>query len=190
MDFPQAEARVRLRVAMTIDFGLARIVDAQTFGEPGERTFRLRVIGATEQSASLWMEKQHLQALDLAFTQMLVQLDYGGKPTELDLAEFPADAEHDFKVGRLALGFDPADKTVVLYVYEIGVEDETNPTLSVRLAQEHCAALGVQLKEIIGGGRPVCPLCGASIDTAGHTCIRSNGHSRQPIPEEGGEPES
>ena len=171
---------------MTADFGLARAVDAQTFGEPGERTFRLRIIGASEESAVLWMEKQHLQALDLAFAQMLAQLDYREDPAALEHVEFPAAAEHDFKVGRLALGFDPADRTVVLYTYELGVEDEANPTLSVRLTPEHCAALGGQLKEIIAGGRPVCPLCGASIDAPTHTCIRSNGHSRQPIPEEGG----
>src|SRR2546428_10286802 len=120
---------------MTVDFGLARAVDAQTFGEPGERTFRLRLLGADEQSASLWMEKQHLQALDLAFTQMLAQLDYGGEPAALDLAEFPPDAQHDLKVGRLALGFDPSEKTVVLYVYEIGIEDEPDPTLSVSFSQ-------------------------------------------------------
>jgi hypothetical protein len=67
----------------------------------------------------------------------------------------------------------------------MGVDDEASPTLSVRLTPEHCAALGEQLKEVIAGGRPICPLCGASIDAGGHACIRSNGHSRQPIPEEG-----
>ncbi len=174
---------------MTIDLGLARAIDAQTFGEPGQRTFRLRIIGSNEQSASLWMEKQHLQALDLAFTQMLAQLNYSGEPVALDLVKFPDAAEHDFHIGRLAMGFDPSDRTVVLYTFEMGVEDEASPTLSVRLTQAHCAALEAQLKEIIAGGRPICPLCGASIDAAGHTCIRSNGHSRQPIPEEGGEPE-
>ena len=170
---------------MTVEFGLASAVDAQTFGEPGERTFRLRVLGAAEESAVLWMEKQHLQALDLAFTQMLAQLDYQADPAALKRADFPAEAEHDFKVGRLALGFDPADRTVVLYTYEIGVDDEASPTLSVRFTPEHCATLGKQLKEVIAGGRPICQLCGASIDADRHACIRTNGHFKQPIPEEG-----
>ncbi len=77
------------------------------------------------------------------------------------------------------------DRTVVLFAFEMGTEgDEDEPTLRVRLTQEQCASLGEQLDEIIAGGRPTCPLCGLPIDAAGHACIRTNGHSHQPIPDE------
>ncbi len=176
---------------MTIEFGVARGVDAQAFGQPGQRTFRLRIVGSDGNSASLWMEKEQLQALSLAIKQMLGQLEYNAEPPPADAGEFPTVADNDFRVGRMGMGFNPSDRTVVLYTYELGVEDEEDPTLRVRLTQEQCASLGVQLDEVIAGGRPICPLCGLAIDTAGHACIRSNGHTTQPIPEQdSGEEES
>lgn len=170
---------------MTIEIGLAQAIDAQTFGEPGNRTFRLRTVGAEGQSASMWLEKQQLQALDLAFGQLLAQLNFteSVKPPTFEVFAEPAD--HDFKVGRMAVGFDPMLKTMTLYAFDISVpEEDDEPTLAVRLNSAHCAGLRVQLQDIIQGGRPVCALCGASIDPEGHACIRSNGHSKQPIPED------
>jgi uncharacterized repeat protein (TIGR03847 family) len=169
---------------MTADLGRARAVDALTFGEPGHRTFQLRVIGDGNLAASLWMEKQHLQQLNLAFGQVLAQINYRGRPQPQDLADFPVAAEHDFKVGRLALGFDPSDRAVVLDVYEFTADEDADAIVRVRLAPEQVAWLVSQLGEIIATGRPACPLCGVTLDADGHTCIRSNGHIQQPIPDE------
>lgn len=169
---------------MTVDLGVAQGIDAQTFGQPGERTFRLRILGAAGESASLWMEKEQMQALSMALKQMLSQLEYKEQPPPADAGDFPTVAQHDFRVGRMGMGFNAADRTVLLYTYEIGVEDEEDPTLRVRMTQEQCASLGDQLDEIITGGRPVCPLCGLAMDPSGHACVRSNGHSKQPIPDE------
>jgi hypothetical protein len=44
------------------------------------------------------------------------------------------------------------------------------------------ASLTHRLDDIIAAGRPVCFLCGASIDPGGHVCVRANGHRRQEIP--------
>ena len=54
----------------------------------------------------------------------------------------------------------------------------------VRLTPDHLAWLVGQLSEIIAKGRPLCPLCGVSVDTDGHACVRANGHIQQPIPDE------
>jgi uncharacterized repeat protein (TIGR03847 family) len=175
---------------MTVDLGIARAVDAQTFGEPGQRTFRIRVLSGQTQAASLWMEKQQFQALNLALAQVLAQIDFGEKPGAADLSGFPVTAEHDFRVGRIGLGFDASEQTVVLDTYEIGVDEgEAEVTLRVRLTPSHCAALVEQISDIIGKGRPLCPLCGASIDADQHVCIRANGHMRLPIPDEQTGPE-
>ena len=175
---------------MTTDFGVARGVDAQSFGQPGQRTFRLLLLGESGQSASLWMEKEQLQRLSIALKQMLSQLEYSAEPPPPSAGDFPVVADHDFRVGRMGMGFNAADRTVVLYTFELGVSDadEDEPTLRARLSQEQSASLGVQLDDIISGGRPVCPLCGLAMDLT-HACIRSNGHSRQPIPEEGADEE-
>jgi uncharacterized repeat protein (TIGR03847 family) len=169
---------------VTVDFNVARSIDSQAFGQPGQRTFRLRIVGEAGESASLWMEKEQMQALSLALKQMLSQLEYDSEPPLADAGEFPVVADHDFRIGRMGMGFNAADRTVVLYTYEIGVEDEEDPTLRVRLTQEHCASLGAQLDDIIAGGRPLCPLCGLAMEPGGHACVRANGHSKQPVPDE------
>lgn len=172
---------------MTAEFNMARGVDVQAFGQPGQRTFRLRIVGEDAQTASVWLEKEQLQALSLALKQMLAQLEYDQEPPPADVGEFPVTADHDFRAGRLGMGFHPADRSVVLFTYELGeTEDEENPTLRVRFTQEQSASLVVSLDEIIAGGRPVCPLCGMPMEATGHACIRSNGHSKQPIPEQDG----
>jgi uncharacterized repeat protein (TIGR03847 family) len=172
---------------MTTDFGLVRGIDAQSFGQPGQRTFRLRIVGEDAQTASLWLEKEQMQALSLALKQMLAQLEYNQEPPPADAGDFPVVADHDFRVGRMGMGFNAGDRTVILFTYEVGVEDDDAPTLRARLSQEACASLGVQLDDIIAGGRPICPLCGLAMEPAGHACVRSNGHSKQPIPEEDAE---
>ena len=173
---------------MTIEFGLGRGVDAQSFGQPGQRTFRLRIVGEQGESASLWMEKEQMQALSIALKQMLSQLEYSEEPPPPSVPEFPVVAEHDFRVGRMGMGFHSVDRSVVLYTYELGAndEDEAEPSLRVRLTQEQSASLGAQLDDIISGGRPVCPLCGLPMDAGGHACVRSNGHSKQAIPDDDG----
>ena len=169
---------------MTIELGLATAIDAQAFGQPGQRTFRLRLLGEQSEAASLWVEKEQLQALSLALKQMLAQLDFEAAAPVAGIAEFPVVAEHDFRVGRMGMGYSPSDSTIVLFTYEIGVEDEEEPTLRVRLSQAQSSTLGEQLDEIIAGGRPVCPLCGLPMEPGGHACVRTNGHSKQPIPDE------
>jgi uncharacterized repeat protein (TIGR03847 family) len=171
---------------MTIEFGVARGIDAQSFGQPGQRTFRLRILGASAESASLWLEKEQMQALSLALKQMLAQLEPAGEPPAADVGDFPVVANHDFRVGRMGMGFNASDRTVVLHTFELGTGDDEGdeePALRAHLTLEQSASLSAQLDDIIAGGRPVCPLCGLPMDGEGHACIRSNGHSKQPLPE-------
>jgi len=114
--------------SLTTDFGLARGIDTQAFGQPGQRTFRLRIVGADGETASMWLEKEQLQALSLALKQMMGQLEYNGDPPAAHVGDFPVTAEHDFRVGRMGMGFSPSDRTVVLYLYEVGLEDDDEPT--------------------------------------------------------------
>jgi uncharacterized repeat protein (TIGR03847 family) len=169
---------------MSIELGLARAIDAESFGQPGSRTFRLRAIGENRQSASLWMEKEQFQALSLALSQVLSELRHRGPAKDPPVYEYPEIADHDFKVGRMALSIDPAARTVVLYLSDTDTGESDEPTLRVGITQDHCATLREQLDEIVARGRPVCPLCHVSMDEGGHVCIRANGHSKQPIPDE------
>jgi uncharacterized repeat protein (TIGR03847 family) len=168
---------------VTDDLGVARGVDLRAFGEPGQRTFQLRVVGAGEESASLWLEKEHLQALALAFQQLLAELKYKEEPRAVPIGAFAEPAHHDFKVGRIGMGFSQDDQTVVLQIDEV-TEESDDFQLRFQLPLELCASLSVQLAEIIATGRPICPLCALPVDAEGHACARSNGHLKIPIPEE------
>ena len=168
---------------MTIELGVARGIDAQAFGQPGQRTFKLRVLGSSSESVSLWIEKEHLSALGMAIRQLLAQLKYEEEPRATDLGQFPKLVEQEFQISLMAIGFNPPERTLVIQVSELGVGEDDEPTLRVQLTLEHCASLAVQIDDIVARGRPVCPLCGLSINPSGHSCIRSNGHSEQPIPE-------
>lgn len=174
---------------MTLDLGTARGVDAKSFGEPGQRTFQLRIVGATEEAAALWLEKQQLQALSLALSQVLAQTG-GEDAPPADLSFFPDPPDSELRVGRMAVGYDPGDRTVVIQAHDLSTDEDADPDVMVRITSADVAQLNSRLKEIIAGGRPTCPLCGEALDKPeaalgeGHSCIRSNGHSDQPIPQD------
>ena len=168
---------------MTIELGVARGIDTLALGQPGQRTFRVRVLGAGTESVWLWVEKEHLRALALAFRQLLAQLHYEHEPPIVGPGQFPEVAQHEVRVGLMAVGYNPSDRTLVLQVSGLGIGEEEEPTLRVHLTLDHCASLAVHIDKIIAGGRPVCVLCGLPIDQSGHVCIRSNGHSKEAMPD-------
>jgi uncharacterized repeat protein (TIGR03847 family) len=161
-------------------------LEAEAIGEPGQRTFRLR-ISSGERTASLWLEKEQLQALALALMRLLVQLgrpDYVPKAgTEINpLSPFPEEPSLDFKVGRLGLGFDQADGNAVLFAYDEEAEEESEQAeavLACRVAPAQCRDLVAMIEGIVAAGRPICRLCLGPIDPEGHVCARSNGHGSE-----------
>ena len=167
---------------MATELGLAKAIDAESFGDPGKRTFRLRIIGSNGEAVALWVDKQHIVALSVALEQTLSQLGYKAETAPPSGQAFPPSSEIEFHVGHMSMGFHEPDSTVVFVAYELTEESELSAGVKVRLSQEHCAALRQRLNDIIASGRPVCQLCGLPIDSDGHMCVRANGHSEQPIP--------
>jgi uncharacterized repeat protein (TIGR03847 family) len=82
----------------------------------------------------------------------------------------------------MAVGYDPADRTVVIQAHDLTSDEDGDPDVLLRITNTDVAQLSTRLKEIVAGGRPTCPLCGVPLDSSGHTCIRSNGHSKEPVP--------
>lgn len=170
---------------MVIDFGVAQGLEARSTGSPGQRTFHLLLLGEAGQSAMLKLEKEHLVGLRTGLRELLAQIGYQEAPEVRRAAHFPPTADHDFPAGTLGIGFSSEDGTIVLEVRELEAEDSPDAvTIRVRFAPSQGASLATQMEEIIGAGRPICPLCWAPIDPEGHVCVKSNGHSQQPIPRE------
>lgn len=166
------------------DFGRADLLEADAVGEPGKRTFRLRVRSGAE-SACLWLEKEQLAALTLAIRQLLEQTGEAGDADDAPPGgSFPEPAQVEFKIGRLGIGYDEGERMVSIFAYTIedAGEDENDtsatPSFSCAVSRPQCRAFAERAEQVIAAGRPVCVLCGGPIDADGHRCLRRNGHSK------------
>ena len=166
------------------DLGPVRRIEAQATGQPRQREFRLWVIGAHQEFARLKIEKEHLLGLRVAIHRVLSDAAAPAPPPGQPSDDFPAVPGYDFVVGRLGVGFSETDGMIVLDADEVAAEEEENSfTLRFAFDRSQAAQLAREIHEIIATGRPPCRLCRQPIDPAGHVCIRSNGHSREPVPE-------
>ena len=162
-----------------------------TIGLPGARTFYLQVRAGT-QIVSVALEKQQSALLAEKIDEILDQLITvegnpfsvpTGTPVELvDNDQLDA-VQEQFRTGAMSLGWDPTTAQVVLEAYPItDVDADDNDAsldgdganetemLLVRMPVGTARAFAKRTREIVGAGRPTCPLCGYPIDADGHIC--------------------
>lgn len=157
------------------DWGPVDEIDVEAIGEPGHRTFRLLLAARTD-TASLWMEKEQLEALALIIEQQVAR---SGRPSRgetplLTLAgRFPSGPTLDFKVGRMAVAFEAERGQFVFTAHPIDGEDAA--PLAWAATEPQVQALSAKISAVAAAGRPRCPLCGAPIEGK-HVCPVSNGH--------------
>ena len=159
-----------------------------TVGQPGSRTFYLQVrTGA--QIVSIALEKQQSALLAEKIDEILDQLiAYEGNPfsvptsTPIELVDNdplePVDEE--FRTGSMSLGWDPTTVQIVLEAFPLVDEDDVEllevalvepaEMLLVRMPVGTARAFATRTHEVVGAGRPICPLCGHPVDADGHTC--------------------
>jgi uncharacterized repeat protein (TIGR03847 family) len=160
------------------DFGDLEEIDAESIGEPGHRTFRI-LVERGQQTASLWLEKEQLQALGLLLEQQLARLTRGQEGVERPMltlaARFPAQATIDFKIGKLAVAYEERRRRFLFTAHTVEEIDEATPAFSGAATPAQIRALSAKIEEVVAAGRPRCPLCGAPIEGK-HVCPASNGH--------------
>ena len=165
-------------------FGALSSILAEAFGEPGKRTFRLKMesgVSPNVASASVWLEKQQLHQLATYIQEIATPHSSSGgsnPPPEPPWSEGPASVE--FKVGKLALGHDRESNCFLLVAYDVEDDDSETATLSFWITMDQGRELSKDSLEVCAAGRPECFLCGQPIDPEGHMCPRANGHA--PIP--------
>ncbi|MPZ23942.1 MAG: DUF3090 family protein [Dehalococcoidia bacterium] len=169
-----------------MDFGYISELDAEAIGEPGRRTFRIRARDG-EMTASLWVEKQQLQALSLAIRRVLEQARHSAEPgaesqPAVPMQDFPSESSLDVRVGRLAIGWDEGSQRVIFQAYGIETPEDDPADFSCFTSAERALAFCDVADTSVAGGRPVCFLCREPIDPGGHACVRSNGHRKETIP--------
>lgn len=176
------------------DFGNADIVDVESVGQPGNRRFRLFAESPRGLTASLWMEREQMEALAVAIDRLLAQVSgrvvlrpeaqaSSGPPPSAP-PDFPRRPDIEFQVGQLQLGYDEDDDRVVLRAAplevierdgDLEVREDVEPEFAVSLSQTHATRLSVHITNVLGAGRPRCPLCGRPM-SAGHVCEKQNGY--------------
>jgi uncharacterized repeat protein (TIGR03847 family) len=162
-----------------------------TIGLPGARTFYLQVRAGT-QIVSIAMEKQQSALLAEKIDEILDQLiTVEGNPfsvptsTPIELVDNDQleAVQEQFRTGAMSLGWDPTTAQVVIEAHPIADvdADDNNESLDedgaeepemllVRMPVGTARAFAKRTREIVGAGRPACPLCGYPIDADGHIC--------------------
>ena len=162
-----------------------------TVGVPGARTFYLQVRTGKE-IVSIALEKQQSTQLAEKIDDILDQLSTldgnpfsvpSGTPIELVDNDQLEAVEEQFRTGAMTLGWDPTTAQVVVEAYPItDVDDddtdepldaedaEVPEMLLVRMPVGTARAFAKRTREVVGAGRPACPLCGYPVDPDGHVC--------------------
>ena len=161
-------------------------ITADAIGPAGQRVFYLQ---AHQDARTITMitEKFQIQSLSVGIEQFLAEIN----------EKFPglSEASHDYKeeamvihppvdpvyrVGDLALGYDVDSDRVILVTKEIqaeGMEEEDVRVIRLWCTRSQMRALAHWGLEIVSRGRPLCPQCGAPMNSdEAHFCPKKNGH--------------
>ena len=170
------------------EFASVSKLEAEAFGEPGKRTFRIHVDSASS-SASLWIEKEQLFQLALAIQQMMAGIleSQIGSPDPPTDREAPGLTSLDFKVIKLVLGHVPGRGIFTIEAHD--ENDEEDAAIRVWASRQQLEEFSEGALRVCAAGRPLCPLCGRSINPDGHRCARVNGHVNM-TPEQLADPDS
>jgi uncharacterized repeat protein (TIGR03847 family) len=144
-----------------------------TVGEPGTRTFFLQARQGPE-LVTLKLEKSQVAALCTYVGELLHDLPRPGHlPDDLELEE-PVVAE--WVIGSLGITYSEEIDRFLLVAEETGESDDDLGEARFVLTREQMAALAIRGTQLVGAGRPSCPLCGYPLEQEGHQCPRTNGH--------------
>lgn len=164
---------------------------AGAIGAPGRRIFHLQAIGGGI-AATVTVEKLQVAILGKRVVEMLKDLGEGGSiALPSDSAGLVSRApqlaepfEPAFRVGTIALAWDPSVKRLILEFRDDMSEEETEApapindapsgpdVLRVSLSVEAALRFAEQSLQLVAAGRQPCPNCGEPLDPNGHTCVR------------------
>lgn len=154
-------------------------VTAGYVGIPGDRTFYLQAED-DHQRITLLLEKQQVEGIAELLEELLARVD-DGPATDWDREAMslrdPLEAR--WHVGEIAAGLDPELGRFVLELHELTAGDLEGEVIRFSMDQDQARRLAAHAEEVVGQGRPLCPLCGRPTEPDGsHVCPSSNGHGR------------
>jgi uncharacterized repeat protein (TIGR03847 family) len=155
--------------------------EAEAIGVPGQRRFRM-IFADQFETAVLWLEKQQLQALGLAFEQIIGQLRSAGvdearvDPPRPGPVGPVSPTAWELQVGRLMVGFDEDRNLVSIFIHDVEADEDDPPSFVCRMNLTQIGTMSIQIGEVVAAGRPLCPRCHQPMDPGGHVCPHDNGH--------------
>ncbi|MBW3556274.1 MAG: DUF3090 family protein [Actinobacteria bacterium] len=164
-------------MSRSFELPLVDTVTVGTIGVPGQRVFYLQARAGTT-LVTLKMEKQQVGALGAALLEMLADLP---PPTGGEGApELQEPIEPAWVAGTMGLSpYDEDSQRVTLLLEELVPEGEDGgASAQLGLTVGQMFALAARAEELLGQGRPPCPLCNNPIDPRGHSCPKTNGKLR------------
>ena len=163
--------------------GALASINAETFGEPGRRTFRL-VLKAGAANVSVWLEKEQLFQLGVSLQEATRRLSAEQQAGPSGPAGSEWSGEElalEFKARQMLLRYETSGNAFYLEAHEGEEEDSERDregaSVSFGISISQSAALAEEALKICAAGRPPCFLCGLPIDPEGHVCPRANGHA-------------
>lgn len=160
------------------DFGRALSVDAEAIGQPGQRRFRL-LVSSSNQSASVWLEKDQLASIGAWLTETIERLDKERPTSDPDVEPlpFPETFDLDFRASHIGLGFIEDEEQFAFQAFDVRTPARSDsPFFRCFISRGQSRTLSRKISAVIAGGRPICPLCESPIDPQGHVCPKANGH--------------
>ncbi len=155
-------------------------IEAETFGKPGQRTFRL-VLEAGAARCLVWVEKDQLAQIAVYLQEVMDALSEEDRKKQSQAGEPEWSGpimSLDFKAGQMMLSHEPAANAFYFRAYEVEDPEASRELSSISfwIGMEQAQVLARQAVEICAAGRPTCFLCGLPINPEGHICPKSNGH--------------
>ena len=160
--------------------GVLSGIQAEGFGQPGQRTFRL-ALQAGEARCVVWLEKEQLFRLGTYLQDMVHSLseEERHRPSQPGEPEWSgSSADLDFKAGQLLLSHDGTANAFYCQAHQLEEAELPEPaSVSFWFTVNQAEKLADEALQICAAGRPRCFLCGLPINPEGHVCPRSNGHA-------------
>ena len=158
-------------------------VEPVTFGQPGQRTFKLD-INSGSAVCSLWLEKEQLLQLGVYLRDYVAGLSAEEKARNSEPQESAwsgGETSLDFKAGQMFLSHDRETNSFYLQAHERETDEERPEaeaeSVSFWITLDQASQLAEESLRICAAGRPTCFLCGQPINPDGHVCPRANGHT-------------
>lgn len=159
--------------------GAVSSIDAETFGQPGQRTFRVTV-EAGPTTSHVWMEKDQLFQLGIYLQEAMRTLSDEDRQRESEPGEpswAGGEESVEFKARQLLLNYHVLANSFYLVAYEGDESEADTASISCWMTPSQAERLGEEALRICAAGRPSCFLCGLPINPEGHVCPRANGHA-------------